>query len=48
MAIKETHISVTEEVKAMLKEIAKRETRTMRAVIYRLVKEEYEKGGKNG
>ena len=40
---KETHISTTPEIKQMLKEIADKESRSMRTVFARLVKEEYKK-----
>lgn len=38
----ETHISVTIETKEQLKTIAKKEDRTLRSVISRLVKDAYE------
>lgn len=39
----ETHISVRIETKEKLKEIAKRESRTIRTVVTRLIDKEYNK-----
>ena len=39
----ETHISTTPEVKQMLKEIADKESRSMRTVPGRIIKEAYKK-----
>ena len=41
----ETHISVTVDTKDKLKLIAKKEKRTMRTVIARLIDEAYKKAG---
>ena len=44
----ETHISTTPEIKQMLKEMADKESRSMRTVLGRIIKEAYDRAMKNG